>query len=189
VPRRTPEAASSSGTRNNIALVVSIISLVVAVVSLYESHRTHLLLDRAYVDALPPEQEEILPGIKPVMWVRLLNSGKTRAIQVISKTAFISGAKSDDQAFSHVNDIPEGMNGASVAILPPGRFAEQRTAPEESYDESKVNRIKAGITLIHVIGRVQYKDIFGDAHQTDFCFRYAPTMPRMEICHIGNVAD
>jgi hypothetical protein len=124
------------------------------------------------------------------MWVKLINTGKTRAIDVTSKVAFISGAKSDEFAFNNIDSVPANINAkASVGILPPGQELQQRISPDTAYDELKVARIRNSVTLVHVIGRTKYKDIFGAVHQTDFCFRYAPEKPRMEICHSGNNAD
>jgi hypothetical protein len=185
--RDNGSARSPHWTIPYLAIAISLCSLTVSGLSFYESYRNHITGERAYVDAMPPDQSEIVPAIKPVIWVHFINTGKTHAIGFRSKTAFISGAKSDEFAFNNIDQIPAGMT--SIGILPPGQLLHQSAAPDKAYDELKVARIRSGTTLVHVIGRAEYSDIFGRPHRTDFCFRYSPGKPRMEICHVGNNVD
>lgn len=110
-----------------------------------------------------------------------LNSGKTPAIDIISRTGF-----------GILVEIPKVINipgpwATPITIFPGVDFLVM-IASDKPLSSEQVQAIAAGTLRFYIAGNVVYQDRFGRRHETDFCGYYNPNVGLFSTCAAGNSA-
>jgi hypothetical protein len=117
----------------------------------------------------------------------LVNTGKTPALNEKIKWAIVDGTKSLD-----VDKISKSTNytiDTSESVIYPN--VEMSTSMGSSYNLSKdkISAIKAGKDVMYILGTINYTDIFGNLHATNYCGFYAPETDGFSVCGQHNDAN
>lgn len=86
-----------------------------------------------------------------------------------------------------VQYIEEAWHDAASrgSLAPNASFSMLFPMPNEMTDAG-IKEIRAGRGIIYVFGKILYADIFGEAHDTLFCYRWYPTTKQLGAYHQCN---
>jgi len=132
---------------------------------------------RAWVGVKHIAMDSFEVGKPLVARVAIANSGKTfakrmdnRAYLVISKKMFRSG----EELRKHAEETAKIPTEGSVVVLAPGAEMSIELRLDEKLVQERFDSISKGERTIHVIGELQYEDIFEKKHVTRFRAFYVP---------------
>ena len=185
------ELVVAIGIPSGIALVIGLRQIRIAsappqVASPSEAERQRA---RARVSAQPGPIRNFAPGLRPITTVELRNHGETPALDLTV------------QMWSAVDVYPVPANHVfmkpAIETAPSSVVLHPRAEPVEStvrwsveLSEQNVMDISRGTQWrIYDYGTASYRDVFGELHQTDFCFmRGGASMAdgRSDICPLHN---
>jgi len=126
---------------------------------------------RAYVYVQPGNVYLVSAGLKPQPRIVVRNSGQTFAKDVkCSYGAKVSSNLSVEESAALGPGTPEegrftlnpGVDHAIIKWMPDAITA----------DEARSIKTLTGDVRLYVFGKIDYNDVFGDAHHTEFCFMY-----------------
>jgi len=130
-------------------------------------------------------------GQRPVIEVRVENTGRTPALNTESAGAILS-YESIRPGTLPSRDRPF-VGEASRSIIGPGAGETSIFyATEPIRDEAQIQGIREEGWVIYVAGSVRYDDIFGNHHRTTFCYGLSGKEAdhlRLSGCLEGNTAD
>ncbi len=137
-------------------------------ISIYEATthidtRAYMVIKSVYMGDSPPIR----------ITVEFTNAGKTPAYKMKHTGATklgstgISSADIDSIEHSILGDNPYNTVGAGVPYL--GKLAPQDTSAISFY------QVLSGMRPLFILGKLKYIDRFGEAHFTNYCFRYSFT--------------
>jgi hypothetical protein len=120
--------------------------------------RAYVMVDKATtVDFGPVPKAEVI----------FKNYGQTPAYNL---TIWTSVEVAVDDLKNKAAAPPSGP--AASGSLGPGGFVHTLDAPERVILPPEVQAVKEGRASFYVYGQALYRDVFGEAHATDFCFVY-----------------
>jgi hypothetical protein len=116
------------------------------------------------------------------------NRGRTPALSIFDKVFVIYGK--DGEKTVRRMKTPAYPEGAGEVMAPtPENSGEYGDACTDPIDEQTVSDLAKGTVDLYIYGSVQYKDIFGDLHETRYCgYRPAGFSP-FHNCKYGNWMD
>jgi hypothetical protein len=149
-----------------------------------ENVRTFRLDQRAWVGV----KEIILrgqmrPGSELFAVIQQQNTGKTPALEVtINHT--VTYKKPTKEL---LDKFPKIGTFGKIAMAPNGTFASVQIF-SLNLNEAEIKKINEGNPYVY--GRIFYKDVFGESHQTWFCSFYSPDIfPALRFCDTLNYMD
>ena len=186
------EANRLASVNVRLALFISILTLIGTLFigwTFWENHRTTRAELRAYVGVVKSRVRHFEVGQNPQIAIQFKNSGATPARRVAMSSVFFVGV-ADETAIA----IPEldPAEPASTSDIGPGtanslRFVFPGALTAEQYDG-----IANGDYCIYANGRIEYLDVFGRMHFTNFRVRQNPLavgLSKMIYCAVGNEAN
>lgn len=117
--------------------------------------------------------------------VMATNSGKTPALHV--KQIITGKSRPSNERFIFQYGPPVGLE--SETVIQPGMQVMFNTAPGDPLPQLAIDDIKSGKTVMRLHGRIHYDDVFGQKHQTTFCFILKPDLATTQWCSDYNEAD
>ncbi len=125
--------------------------------------RAYVVADARDVEIVGPENE-----VRVTVRICIKNTGQTPAhdLRVVSKTELIEHPIKMPFDFTLVSG-PD----PSAAVLGAGELTESESRPERPFggDEMMMARAEEAGARIYTWGTITYRDVFGNAHYTNFC--------------------
>lgn len=146
---------------------------------------------RAYIDVRPKGMTTIEEGLIPRVRDSFQNIGRTPAydngaFSRITVAEYPLTKKLPNDECSHVSTNPK----ASKWFI--GKAARPEVVREDPFTATEVEAIKSGKSAVYLHGSVCYRDIFNEAHRTDFCLYWKWGAGRISpglYCDQGNSSD
>jgi hypothetical protein len=143
---------------------------------------------RAYIDVRPKGLTAIEEGVIPRIKDSFHNIGRTPAFDNglfsrITVAEYPLKTKLINDECSHVSTSPK----ANKWFI--GKAARPEIARETPFTSGEVESIRSGNAAVYFHGRVCYRDIFNEAHRTDFCLYWKWVAGRISpglYCDQGN---
>jgi len=156
-------------------------------VTLWTIREDAKLEKRAWIGLSSPIRHPIKSGEKFPYEIIFTNTGKTPGIG--TKILFRLSSDPND---SYILDffekaIPNDPNFGAAPLAPNARLSVSEITKEIS--EPLFQRIESGKTVIFVLVKIEYGDIFGDRHKTHACLRYSPEKQILVAYHKYNYMD
>jgi hypothetical protein len=160
------------------SLVVALVAVVYARSQAHEDQRAWVAIPRGILDGTPASEGTDF-GVRFV----LSNVGKTPALEVMTRARLRIAPCEPDEMW------PDNRPGITPTPLFPGEeiFFDSDRAPISLRSAAEY---RSGLTNVYVMGRVDYRDVFGSPHQTSVCFYRTYAMPAGLLwrCSKGNLA-
>jgi hypothetical protein len=152
-----------------------------AVVNTEIAQKSMVYAQRAYVSI---ESISILTGTiaREGFFFYVKNFGATPANDVQIFVAVEVSEKPSTQDIDSVKWIQIGL------LAPQGRVSQTIHIADPMTPEQRI-ALQQGKSKFYCSGVIRYKDIFGEARQTKFCFRQIPRSADVGPCEGGNEAD
>lgn len=143
---------------------------------------------RAWIGLDKPVPQPIKAGEKLSYQIIFTNTGKTPALdtQVLSRIQFDPNDSFIITYFK--NDIPDDPNVGKAPLAPNAGIIASHTY-EKVVNEKLFLRIESGETDMFVLVKIEYRDIFGEPHETHACLRYCPEKKGLIAYHKYNYMD
>ncbi len=166
--------------RSDISLVVSVIAVFFAGASVVFTYQILQLSEdtakrqlRAYVFAVPGNVYNVSLGSRPEPRTIIRNGGDTSARNVRRDIGIrISAPLSPEQEAGLGRGTPE----EGTLVLSPGGADDVVIRQARTLEDGEAEKIRAEKIRIYVFGRIEYQDMFGDSHWTEFCHIYSGEM-------------
>jgi hypothetical protein len=162
--------------------------------TLDEMKKSSRLDQRAWVGLVENTPPPLLNGPKAVyakegekitVGVIITNSGKTPAMKFRPKRRLV--AIPAGKPF--IPDYSAPTVNQSVVVIQPGMKVPLNSAPTDMpMTKSQIDQFSNGKLVLYYYGRLQYEDIFGNAHETNFCMYMGRDLATMEFCNTHNDA-
>jgi len=120
----------------------------------------------------------------------ILNSGRTTAIEVKTKSRAVAVPKGITEEAAHTlaySDLSEAFT--SKSIIAAGQQNEQAVEAQNPLTDEQVSYIADGKMRVYAFISVEYRDLFDHLHHTEVCSFYDPIIKHMIICAAFNKAD
>ena len=102
------------------------------------------------------------------------NTGNTPAVDVNAVYGIAVGEDVDiGSRITETENEFANISGSQFVIPPQADFLAAGSGKRKLTD-SEIEGIRGGEAVIWIYGRFHYRDIFGDSHQTGYCFTYDP---------------
>lgn len=129
---------------------------------------------RAYVAVLDPEWV-VRPGAAPILWVQTTykNLGSTPALNVVSEQQIMVVVAPIGIVTKALGDTLAPilkMDHGSVGVLGKGETTKPRTANGSEVPMNLAELIASGNAAVLVRGWIEYVDVLGASHKTEYCF-------------------
>jgi hypothetical protein len=178
--------------------VVGVIGAIVAAIAAgfpgwqnYIAQEEAKLQLRAYIDVRAKGMTSIEEGMVPRVRDSFHNIGRTPAYDngssshiTVTEYPLTKPLVNDDCSHARTNPT------ASKWFV--GKISRPETTREAPFTATEVQAIKEGKAAVYFHGRVCYRDIFNEAHRTDFCTYWKWTAGRVSpglYCDQGNNTD
>ena len=143
---------------------------------------------RAWIGLNRPVPHPIKAGEKLSYQFVFTNTGKTPGIDTkVWSQAELDLNDSDILAFFE-KDIPNDPNVGKAPLAPNASLDVSRTTGNE-ISESLFRRIESGETVVFVLVKIEYRDIFDESHKTHACLQYSPKRQTLIAYHKYNYMD
>lgn len=157
------EARRASETAN-IASIAAREQVEIAKQSLIETLAIARTEQRAWVGLTGISRMVFDPGKRLKFGIKVKNTGRTPALNMRSWST-LQGYPAGE---AFVFRPPIDLSGQSVTVLQPGDSFDLYTFSVDPLDTEVVDKIRDKKVVIHIYGRVEYRDVFGAPHFTEF---------------------
>lgn len=123
---------------------------------------------RAWITVKDAQLVALVPGLPATVQLHVTNSGATPAL----RTSIASTVVGRQQLTLEVLNGPIGQrnHASSSMVIPPGSVMTVFPVTSEVLNDAHLANIRSGAMRLFALGTIFYDDIFGNSHQTDFCF-------------------
>jgi hypothetical protein len=114
--------------------------------------------------------------------VKFVNSGKTPALHLSEAAAWLLLPASQQP------DLPNALLGhvsATNGVVAPGSPRTDSVAVG-SVTQDDINALNSGAYVFYIVGQMNYEDVFGEKHQTNYCLRRDPASTGLVDCNTFN---
>jgi hypothetical protein len=141
--------------------------------------------DRPWVGVDSVSVSPLRPYEKLSVTAMVRNTGRSPALNVAivlstSKAAGVAGSRPE---FKECSGCPES------ALLPNSALTIDASINDAALTPGTINRLTTGEETIVLNGRIDYKDMAGQAHRTLVCLSYRPKTSAFSTCPTGNYFD
>jgi len=157
------------------ALFVAVAALAVNCLVFAHIKKDSRLQHRAWLGVEKALHKPITAGEKIECELHFTNTGNTPAINVSAVYTVLSGTKDFDVVSyveSHTGRFDRGI--PSRGPVPPNATVLVKALYGEAITEDTAAKVKNGKLVFYVFGDITYDDIFGERHQTRYCFIVDP---------------
>lgn len=177
---------------DSIVGLSQVAAVIVAMTAVVQSTCAMRQERRAWVGVKAINSAIVTPG-RPVLIAPVLtNSGSSPALEV----ELVVVTKIAPAAIAFVPTYEASPSNKSSFVMFPGAEHQAPTVGALPLTVVDFERIQSGRGLLYTYGRIGYRDIFGTAHETTFCFRLTdrllqePNGPQTwTACPTYNAAD
>jgi len=148
--------------------------------------------ERAYLTTTIALFEPFKVGETRNFIATVLNSGRTPAVEVKSKSLAVAVPKGATEEVAHTIALAKLDLGAvftSTSIVAAGQQIAQSVNAQNPLTDEQVSAIADGRVRVYAFISVEYKDLFDHLHHTEVCSVYEPLTKQMIICAAFNKAD
>ena len=161
---------------------------------LNETTKNFRMDERSWIGIEGFSPSPLVPNQKFVASGKVTNSGKTPALDVkITTTTHFSDEPVNIAKYARSPERDKGKGKPrSVAVFFPGMVKYAIGGSDFPLPQTAIERItKTGGEgkFVYIFGEITYKDIFGEAHLTTFCFLYDPPNKDFDPCETYNYAN
>jgi hypothetical protein len=121
--------------------------------------------------------------------VLIKNSGKTPARDVRYAIRSTSGASNIEVEKLIEQFMGEKTYDQGPGVQPPDGNVRATATTRDRMLAEEVSDFKKGLLPTYVYGRISYNDVFGEAHQTNFCARWDSEIQAFGFCQKHNNAN
>lgn len=141
--------------------------------------------DRPWVGVDSVSASPLRPYEKLSVTATVRNTGRTPALNVaiVLNTSKTAGSGPSRPELNECSGCPESV------LLPNSALAIDATGNDPALTPGTINRVTAGEETILLNGRIDYKDLAGQAHRTLVCLTYRPKTSSFSACPSGNYFD
>jgi hypothetical protein len=140
---------------------------------------------RAWVGATEIRDLNFSVGELTKYSVRVRNTGKSPALHVTVEVAGQYVPRGEKVEFVY----PPLSTFTSNATVQPGVITSVTTVGPVALNQTQVNALKSGESVIYLYGKIRYQDVFRVVHHATFCFVVETDLRSADSCDRYNDAD
>lgn len=190
-PVSTPTTCAEKPPADKSAVLTAIATVVLAITSgvsicLLANQVSEMRLDqRAWVGIDKLDKFDFKPGPEFSIPLDMINTGKTPAVHVKTKTALKSLKKGDAFVATYTGH-PTPYKESNSVVLPQQHMT--MSTPLIDVSAAQYDDIKNGRGILYAYADITYNDIYGKSHETTFCVMYYPELTAPSPCDVYNDA-